>query len=814
MRKSAIGRMAKNHSNAESIHSHRRSSSSTSSTEPPRYSVQPSGSSIEAYHPSAASDLAPGKSSQPFGSLSLPSSSGLSPADLEAGLLSDDVEPPEFSVYQASYKADSLGNITSHDSHLNTDGEALCRFILLHISSPPELIVKLSGTHEDVRTETTTEYVNGRTEYRTREHRQTVTDFSFTMQVESEPAVDLGIRRLYIVGDGEVVGRGRHRRDRGRWENGKDLGLLNHISNDEENMDLPGRETSRVGFKERRKADKIAKETRRLGYPPFVPSWMFPRNTFTCEPTRPPDHLLGPDWQDKCAQYFDSVVRQGYYRHQKLNRQASTLVERELRQWCDDYCASHKHLKELRVQKAVFGWNLSLLEEELLKLLRSTPHLSSTHFSVDFYTTSAEIVVRPVNFVSKIFSLPGLFKFLLTITLIYPILWLMRYLFLGADYDVVRVAYPLVCWHEPDQQPSEAHLRGASERDWFAANQASISRACQNSKIGVHLPSKVHRVSKNKPTIYRLCEITSNPIRACKDVVSIIYTFILGPESDGTDVNWEVEAESDGPTEPVFKATPGIARTGSVGPASRHGYATWLRFGYGPGHGTGPVGYLDWPRLLFCLGRLDERNGSSCWLVFAGTKTHSAPSSTLILYIQAVRTSEHSLTSSHTSSNPQHNMLIATVFLGAMLALSSSTLALPVARNTSVYKSTSVYSTKNLNTKSGSSSRVYNADKVYNSDKQYDPVTGVKTSNLSTSRNVVKASNTQNSITGASASKLSTANSVYNANRLQSPGASSTNVQGSNNLFNSNTLTNPRTGVSYNNVNGSNKEFGYQHGNI
>lgn len=67
---------------------------------------------------------------------------------------------------------------------------------------------------------------------------------------------------------------------------------------------------------------------------------------------------------------------------------------------------------------------------------------------------------------------------------IYPILWLMRYLFLGADYDVVRVAYPLVCWHEPDQQPTEAHLRGTSERDWFAANQAIISRACQNSKIG------------------------------------------------------------------------------------------------------------------------------------------------------------------------------------------------------------------------------------------------------------------------------------------------------------------------------------------
>ncbi|EHS64439.1 hypothetical protein PGT21_029098 [Puccinia graminis f. sp. tritici] len=467
-------------------HIHRHSSDSIDSDEPPRYSDEPSGSSAATYQQqsSALDPSLSGKSVEPSGFF--PTSSAPCPlaGDLEAGQSANDTQPPEFSVYQASYTADKLGNITSHDSHLNTDGEALCRFILLHISSPPELIVKLSGTHEDLRTETTTEYVNGRTEYRTREQRQTVTDFSFTMQAAAEPALDHGIRRLYIVGDGEVVGRGRHRRERGRWENGKDLGLLNQLANEHESSDLPGRGRTRVGFKERRKADKIADETKRFGYPPFVPSWMFPRSAFSCEPSRPPDHLLGPHWSDKCLNYFNSVVRRGYYRHQKPNREESAKVERELRQWCDDYCANNKYLKELRVEKAVFGWNLALLEEELLKLLNSTPHLSSTHFSVDFYTTSSQILVRPVNFVSKIFSLSGFIKFILSITLVYPILWLMRYLILGAEYDVVRVAYPLVYWHEPEHSNAEARLIGQSELDWFSANQANIARACQNSKIG------------------------------------------------------------------------------------------------------------------------------------------------------------------------------------------------------------------------------------------------------------------------------------------------------------------------------------------
>lgn len=295
------------------------------------------------------------------------------------------------------------------------------------------------------------------------------------------------------MGDGAVVGRGNHRRERGRWENGKDLSLLDLNDRDAIDPDLPGRATARVTFKERRRANKIAQQTHRLGYPPFIPPWMFPPTTFSCQPIRPPNHLLGPNWLDHRATYLDTTLHAGFYRHRKSSQSIDSKVQRELRAWCDDYCANKKCLKEFRVEKVVFGWNLALLEDELLKLLNSIPYLPSTHFSVHFYTSSSEIIVRPVNVVSKIFSLSGFSKFLMTITLIYPILWLLRYLILGAQYDVVRAAYPLVYWDQSSLASSRTcsslpHpreiLKGQTELDWLSANRHKIFTACQNSKIG------------------------------------------------------------------------------------------------------------------------------------------------------------------------------------------------------------------------------------------------------------------------------------------------------------------------------------------
>lgn len=143
------------------------------------------------------------------------------------------------------------------------------------------------------------------------------------------------------------------------------------------------------------------------------------------------------------------------------------------------------------------AWNWLFLNpylnrSELLGFLQTIPHLSSTHFSIDFESTSSRIVVRPVNSISKIISLAGFYKFLMIITLIYPIIWLIRYLILGVEYDVIRVAYPLVYWEDNrrmDQpirssQDQTRVLRGQTDRSWFYSNQQKIASLCQSGKIG------------------------------------------------------------------------------------------------------------------------------------------------------------------------------------------------------------------------------------------------------------------------------------------------------------------------------------------
>ncbi|EHS64516.1 uncharacterized protein PGTG_20978 [Puccinia graminis f. sp. tritici CRL 75-36-700-3] len=95
-------------------HIHRHSSDSIDSDEPPRYSDEPSGSSAATYQQqsSALDPSLSGKSVEPSGFF--PTSSAPCPlaGDLEAGQSANDTQPPEFSVYQASYTADKLGNIT------------------------------------------------------------------------------------------------------------------------------------------------------------------------------------------------------------------------------------------------------------------------------------------------------------------------------------------------------------------------------------------------------------------------------------------------------------------------------------------------------------------------------------------------------------------------------------------------------------------------------------------------------------------------------------------------------------------------------
>ncbi|CAH7686136.1 hypothetical protein BY996DRAFT_6824439 [Phakopsora pachyrhizi] len=446
--------------------------------------------------------------------------------------------PPEFSLYRAKFTTDSIGNITSHDEHLNSDGEALCRFVLLHLSTPPELFVRLTGNHEETTTEMITETVNDRVNYRYQTRKQTVTDFSFSISLShfdgngtdcSSSTMNQPrglVKRLYVVGDSEFVGRGGHWLEAQDWKTGKDLkffskgpnnnskgiSLVENESDNDDRRRLVNHRSKNNSFKNVRRrfrARKVLNQVNSRGYPPFVPPWIFPEGKFTVTPDRPPDELLGPDWNQRTQNLYDSIVDQGHYIHIPMSREETREIETELRSWCDEYCKSRSSLKEFRVKKLVFGWDLEALERELLNFLSTIPNLRSTNFSVNFQTTSSSITIRPINKISKVFSLSGFYKFLLTIALIYPILWLVRYLILGVEYNVIRAAYPLIYWDSypqveqassstrsangGDGQPSGSDvsggqhfrvLRGMTERVWFDQNRARITVACQSGKIG------------------------------------------------------------------------------------------------------------------------------------------------------------------------------------------------------------------------------------------------------------------------------------------------------------------------------------------
>ncbi|KAH9823418.1 hypothetical protein DFH28DRAFT_947166, partial [Melampsora americana] len=414
----------------------------------------------------------------------------LSPShDLESGFQDSlpDGQPPEFSMYRATYSTDSLGNITSHDSHLNSDGEALCRFILLHSTTPPELFVKLTGTHEEVRLETFTETEDGRTVYKTREHRDTVTDFSFTVPLLSQHDLESAVPVIHVVNDGEVVSRGACRRQRADWR-GKDLLLFNRVAGVSRWCDSSmASRAVRVSWKERRAADQVSKEIKMRGLPPFIPPWMFPDGTFSRAPPRPPPEFTGPDVESSCRRVIDTFMYQNHYYHNP-HPEDQNVMEQELRKWCDIYCQSTKRLKQFRVEKRCFGWNLESIRNELYSTIRAIPHLRSTHITCDFHSTSSTITIRPVNVFSKVFSLSWFPKFLLCITLIYPCLWLIRYFILGAELGVIRVGYPMVYWSGERSngidQEERLVLKGQRDREWLHANLERIRLACQTGKIG------------------------------------------------------------------------------------------------------------------------------------------------------------------------------------------------------------------------------------------------------------------------------------------------------------------------------------------
>ncbi|KAJ8083897.1 hypothetical protein PM082_002663 [Marasmius tenuissimus] len=296
--------------------------------------------------------------------------------------------PPSFSLYDAEYFTDNSGNIVSHDPHLNSDGEALYRFLLSQSLSPPTIYIHCKATHQETRTRTvSSRHSDGRTHHHTETYNETVTDFDFLLDISSL-ILPLGGKEPihWSSKDPEPSYRGRMFRE------------------------IEGHTGKRRAIRAEKKLyAKWAKLRENAGIPPWV--------TESAE-----------------SPYIDEHLASGALGSSKT-----------VRQWADDYCASPRHLKQFTYRKVVYGWNMDFVLGRVHKTLTSAmgPFYGG-NVQVFLEHHGNKIHIRPDNRLSRVLSNVWL-KVLLWILLIYPFIWLFKRFHSrgGGRWEVCGGAYPI-----------------------------------------------------------------------------------------------------------------------------------------------------------------------------------------------------------------------------------------------------------------------------------------------------------------------------------------------------------------------------------
>lgn len=234
--------------------------------------------------------------------------------------------PPAFSPYTASFCTAGNGAIISHDSHLNEDGsylvnyigfatlipmlrnpgEALYRFLLAHSSTPPTFHLHISGTHKETRTRIVDSHHHHHgdsahrhrlDETRTETYTEVVVDFDFRVDLTPNIVTDPAHAPVqWSIPDDEPAYRGM-------------------VYQQIEVPRTPIGETRMMKPSRReRKGYKLwCKERIRKGLPPWIGSYS--HNPLSSRRAPPEGEI-------------------------------QLKSSRTVRQWCDDYCASNKILKE------------------------------------------------------------------------------------------------------------------------------------------------------------------------------------------------------------------------------------------------------------------------------------------------------------------------------------------------------------------------------------------------------------------------------------------------------------------------------------
>ncbi|KAJ8702559.1 hypothetical protein PTI98_001266 [Pleurotus ostreatus] len=306
--------------------------------------------------------------------------------------------PPEFTPYDAEFFFIDSDNIVSHDPHLNTDGEALYRFLLSQSSTPPTYRIHCHGSHTETRSRWVTHEHHGKYESRHESYSETITDFDFYIDVsQSLLGTDAAGPLMWSVSDSEPSYRGSMVRQ---------VLIPDGLA-----------KRKREGTAEEISAHKRwSSERASRGMPPWmtgVPSFQWTEGT--------------PDIPNGAPR--SSILRSS----------------RTLREWADDYCASDKLLKEFVFEKVLYGWNVASLSSAIQSAIAASPY--SGHIKVTISTRASKIIVRPDNQLSRLLTKRWL-RIILWILMIYPFVWLFKRFHPrgGGRWEVCGGAYALKRW--------------------------------------------------------------------------------------------------------------------------------------------------------------------------------------------------------------------------------------------------------------------------------------------------------------------------------------------------------------------------------
>ncbi|WRT68863.1 uncharacterized protein IL334_005844 [Kwoniella shivajii] len=128
-----------------------------------------------------------------------------------------------------------------------------------------------------------------------------------------------------------------------------------------------------------------------------------------------------------------------------------------LRQWCQVYCKDSGIFKEFWMYKGLYGWDIENLQNAIKNAILSTGY-QSNYLTVTSEVTPPAVVIRPNNIFSRAIN-HGFIYFLSWITLIWPMIWILKRVFprfLGAPWGVAYVNYGLKCYPAlPSTYPME-----------------------------------------------------------------------------------------------------------------------------------------------------------------------------------------------------------------------------------------------------------------------------------------------------------------------------------------------------------------------